>query len=481
MKRTLGLGIVVLSCLAACGATDGVSESHEADAVSGSAIVRADADGGSPAAVAVVVRTFFGSFSYCSGVYVAPRVVLTAAHCLSDFVDRVTVYYGPNAVADKELLGEGDDPTQPWTGVESWFRHPDYDANLHYPDLAVVYLKRSLPFEPVKLARFPLGSSAVGTQMRIVGWGASRALTPDVSQHEGIGIQRSASVPFLGSPTEADFVPEDPNNGLFVPEIRANLAKFDGIAPESNSCAGDSGAPVFATQGGGEKFVAAINFFTGLSCEGYSMATRVEPFLPFFDQAIEQAGALALDPTLQCVEVTDAGVYTAYFGYENENVVSLDVPHGQNNQLSGGDPDVPSTHFLPGDHPWNFFVDFSQRDKVRYRLRNSESHGGGPHAVTANSRSARCDANAADVACARSCRAFEACEIEGYPFASCMADCLSNLTFFEENAFPQCVEPFAAFQRCLAAVPSADLCNFDDPPPFCVAESQAYDACFVTE
>ena len=58
---------------------------------------------------------------------------------------------------------------------------------------------------------------------------------------------------------------------------------------------------------------------------------------------------------------------------------------------------------------------------------------------------------------------------------------LGNLQFFAQEGFPQCVQPFAALQRCLATVPSTDLCNFDDPPAICVAETEAYDACFVSE
>lgn len=437
--------------------------------------MRADSNGGPRFAVAVIGQTIFGGTLYCSGVYVAPRVVLTAAHCLPDIVGRTIVYYGPSVTADQAQFGPNDDPTKPWTVAESWFRHPDYDANLHYPDLGVIYLQHPLPFEPAALARVPLTDALIGHDMTIVGWGASKALTPDITQFEGIGIQRTARFPFLGSPTEADFVAADPNNGLFDPTIRAHLAKFDGRAPESNSCAGDSGAPILVKMRGHE-FVGAINFFTGLSCEGYSMATRVQPFLPFFDGVIAKGGASAVVPTLACVDEPTSGSLTAYFGYDNQNAVNVDIPYGGDNKLRGDSAGARPAQFAPGAHPYNFFLDFSPRDKLKWELSNptqSCTHDDERSKVTASARSARCDANDPQVSCARFCRAEAGC---GVPFPDCMTDCTGNIPFFQDNA-PQCLAPYSALNRCIAALSTDAVCNYSSPPS-CVDEQAAFDNCF---
>jgi hypothetical protein len=474
MIKRFGVAVGLLSSLAGCGAA-GEGAEPEADlGVSGSAIVRADSEGGPDYAVAVIGETIFGGHRYCSGVYVAPRVVVTAAHCLPDIVGRTIVYWGADVTADQDQFGPDEDPSKPWTVAESWARHPDYDANLHFPDLAVVYLQHDLPFQPAQLARFPLRHSDIDRELKIVGWGASKALTPDLSQFEGIGIQRQAKFPFMGSPTAADFVAADPNNGLFVPQIRARLAKFDGTAPESNSCAGDSGAPILAKRGG-RSYVAAINFFTGLSCEGYSMATRVEPFLDYFDDAIEKGGALPVKPTLNCVDQAANGTFTAYFGYDNKNAVSMDIPLGRDNRLAEDTAGVRPTHFLPGEHDWNFYQDFSGRDRLTYELRSQDARCRQNQAsVTASSRSPRCDATAPDVSCARLCKALDAC---GYPFSDCMTDCTSSIPFFEQDA-PQCLAPWAALNRCIAALPTEDACNYSSPPS-CVQEQADYDNCWL--
>ena len=479
MNKTIGTIAGLCSCLvAACGSNSGTGDSTTGEGSVGQsqeAIVRADSLGGDRAAVAVVAQTIFGETRYCSGVYIAPRVVLTAAHCLPDIIGRTIVYYGPSVTADQAQFGPDDDPSKPWTVAETWARHPDYDADLHYPDFAVVYLQRTLPFEPAPLFRLPLPRSLVGHDMKIVGWGASKALTPDITQFEGVGLQRSARFPFLGSPTEADFVPADPNNGLHDPTIRARLAKFDGRAPESNSCAGDSGAPIFLSLFGRD-YIGAINFFTGLSCEGYSMATRVEPFLPYIDDAILKGGAAPVTPILDCVDETEHGSLTAYFGYDNKNVVNIDIPLGRDNKLKGDDANVRPTQFVPGPHPWNFFVDFSKRDKLVYELDSPTqtcSRGDDAEKVTASSRAPRCGATDPQVSCARFCKAEVAC---GLPFADCMTDCLGNIPFFQSDA-PQCLAPYAALNRCIAALPTDAVCNYSSPPS-CVTEQAAFDNCF---
>jgi len=124
-------------------------------------------------------------------------------------VGRVIVYFGDSVTADQAQFGPTDDPSKPWTVAESWSQHPDYDANLHHPDLSLIYLQHKLPFAPASLLRSPIRNSEIGSQLKITGWGASRALTPDLSQFEGVGIQRTARFPFFGSPTEADFVPAE--------------------------------------------------------------------------------------------------------------------------------------------------------------------------------------------------------------------------------------------------------------------------------
>lgn len=476
MMKRFGVALSVVGCAVGCASADPGDPAQESVGQSASEIVRADKVGGPDAAVAVVGLTGTGGRRYCSGVAVAPRVVITAAHCLTDIVERAIVYYGEDVTADQDQFYNEDDPSQPWTVATTWVQHPDYVADLHYPDLAAVYLPRELPFQPAELLRTPLRNSDLNDQLTVSGWGASKALTPDLSQFEGVGIQRTAKIPFLGSPTVRDFVPEDPNNGLFVPSIRADLAKFGGRAPESNTCAGDSGAPIYVKRGN-RQYVAAINFFTGLSCEGYSMATRVEPFLGWFDESIAKGGELAIAPKLKCVDEGADGSYTAFFGYENPNVVNVEIPLGRDNKLREDTAGVRPTNFLPGSHPWDFFLEFGRRDSLEWEVRSggNSCHDREKRAV-ASKRSPRCDEAAPDVSCAQLCKGFDACGF-GLDFGDCMTDCTSNIGFFQQE-LPQCLAPWVALNRCMAALPTEELCNFSSPPS-CVDETAAYEACFL--
>ena len=111
---------------------------------------------------------------------------------------------------------------------------PDHQSAFNYPDLAVVYLDRELPFDPLPLYPGPVNNPWIGTQAEIVGWGGSKALTADISQVEGFGVKRSGFATIDGSPTAADFHPDDPNPGILDPAIRANLIKLDGEVPNAN-------------------------------------------------------------------------------------------------------------------------------------------------------------------------------------------------------------------------------------------------------
>src|SRR5207237_813773 len=97
----------------------------------------------------------------CSGGYFAPRVVATAAHCLTTIADgQLFIYYGDNFEADFPQLSHPDGlhppaPGQPsvWAKADSFEIHPSYVPDQHFPDIGVVYLDRKLPFDPLPLSR----------------------------------------------------------------------------------------------------------------------------------------------------------------------------------------------------------------------------------------------------------------------------------------------------------------------------------------
>lgn len=486
VRHLLGIGALALT---ACSSD--VQEA--ADGKIEQPIVRAAAQGGKDQVVLLYMRTVSnGQFRSrtCTGTYIGPRLVLTAAHCMSNVVSNlVYAYWGEHFDTDFAALPQaGITPIIPPPGQPSLFAqaetyqvHPDWDPSLVHPDMAVVYLDRDLPFKPLEVARFRVSKDFEGKTATLDGWGASQALSADISQTVGGHTQRTGFTKILGSPTSADYHPEDPNAGMLVPAIRRDTLKTDGHAPYANSCAGDSGGPLFVKKNG-KDYVAGVGSWTGLWCEDYALFTRIDPFLDFIDDAQRRTGDAPVTAHLECVAPNTDGTYTAFFGYENENGVSVDVPYGFRNLLPLDTDSRRPTHFSPGEHDFVFGVDFTAKQQVLYTLvPQTECGGGRPSIIVANKRSKACGPEQEQqVACGGLCRAgFKAgCTDQLPSFSQCMSDCMSIV-----DGFPECAAEALAMNQCYAGTPSGEdhwLCNGDGfmPSSFdCFDQEMAFYSC----
>jgi hypothetical protein len=474
MMRKLSLGLCGLLLGACAFATEDDVAQTDQD------IVRGHRENGFPQVVAVRINGFNG-WTLCSGTYVAERVVITAAHCIrADAIPGQTfVYHGKDYLTDVESLPAIPAPGErsKWARAESVQVNPSYDPGVNYPDVAVVFLDRELPFKPIPLLRRHVSDSTrYGT---IVGWGGKRALTADISQVEGAGIKRSATVRLLGSPTEADYHEDDPNPGMLDPEIRAGLLKTDGRAPRANACAGDSGGPLLVERHG-KDYLAGVGMWTGLFCEDYSIFTRIDPLLEFFDGQVERAGAADIVPRLECVEETPSGL-VAHFGYTNENGLTVKIPYGAKNAFERDRTRERPSSFAPGDNPYAFSVPFTAGQKLTWRL---NPPGGPTTIVTANDASPRCEAGGAALVCAANCQAAldAECAEPGASHGSCFNGCVESISLY---GYYGCGAEASAYYACGGGL-SSDASNWDcslagfppsPMPPACQPELDAFFAC----
>lgn len=466
--RKLACLTLAAAAVAGCGAP-GPNVAPEIDETQ-APIVRGETEAGFPQVVLVEARLNNGGRLRCSGTYIGSRLVLTAAHCTRPGLlspNGVFVYYGDDYATDVAQVPAIPPPGQPsvWARSDSWETHPDYQPALNYPDLAVIYLDRELPFDPLPLFPGPVTDRWVGKQAEVVGWGASRALTPDLSEVEGLGVKRSGLVTILGSPTEADFHPDDPNAGLLDPAIRADEIKLNGQDPSPNPCAGDSGGPMILTRHG-VSYLAGVGFWVGLSCEDYSIFTRLDPFRKFIHDALERAGRLPIVPRLQCLDHRADGSLRAYFAYENENGISMTIPYGKHtNDLPLDTAGARPSQFLPGDHPWAFGVSFPADQRLKYKLSSPQ---GGTTVLQVDKRTPPACTAGVDLACAHACDAQLAADC-GFDqpaslFESCVAGCIDNL-----GLFPTCAAEWTAYNECIGGLsPDAGnwFCDPDFPPAF---------------
>jgi hypothetical protein len=458
LKRAIVMcGAAALVSLACSGAdvpldpTDQIGES----VVRGTPVPVSDVPSiGRPYVVMVLFITFSGQISACSGTYFAPRVVLTAAHCVpAEYTPQAIVYYGTDFLGDTAEPVEIPPPGSPsvWAFADSWLENPGFDANPFDADLAVVFLDRKLPFDPLPLFRNRLDASWTNQLATLVGWGANKALSEDTSENEGFGVKRTGKAPIVGTPTLADYQPSPEEIPLLTPAVRGHNIKLNGKKPNANLCSGDSGGPFLVNQWG-QDYIAGVATRTGPWCENISLYTRIDPYLPFLDEAYRRGGQALLIPSLDCVDSWN-GKLTAYFGYKNDNGVSISLPYGTANSFPLDVESERPTLFEPGEHRFDFGIGVKSGQTLAWKLSPPNSP---TTEVRATVSSPRCT-DTMGRRCARYCEATLASEcIDEFDvnWNECITACIDG--YQNQWAGTSCEDEWATFLGCVAATPPAE-------------------------
>jgi hypothetical protein len=186
----------------------------------------------------------------CTGTLVAPRIVVTAAHCLNtvDTAQLMTVTFAADVstATDAERVRTIDARIDPaWTSG--------------FDDVALLRLEQDAPVAPAML---DLASPAkTSASVTVVGFGA-----------DGVGNtgKRLSGASLVGAVRPGD---------------------FDITASPAMTCNGDSGGPAFENDGAGERFVGIASYGDEACTTGTEM--RVDALSSFLTSAMADLSAAA--------------------------------------------------------------------------------------------------------------------------------------------------------------------------------------------
>lgn len=233
-------------------------------AVQSQAIIGGQSDRSLSGVTAIVA----GKTPFCTGTLVAPRLVVTAAHCITQ-----AKRYGMGSVKVRVDIWNGSSEKSDLYEVLQWFEHPLYSRTSQgiRNDVGVIVLKDSV----VKAKQYALYSGTlssrwVGKKLRFAGYGLVRTQPSPLNW----GKRRVVD--------------------LTIRQVLQD--RIEAKDSRKSTCTGDSGGPALLWTNKAWHVVAFSSYVTGRSnsrgplCDGSSWAFRVDALLTWLKSMIARYG-----------------------------------------------------------------------------------------------------------------------------------------------------------------------------------------------
>lgn len=213
---------------------------------------------------------------FCGGSLIAPKVVLTAAHCVAG-----TTASEIDAVVGRTRLSRSADGQR--ISVTRIVRHPDYDAKTQTDDVALLQLAEPAAVTPLALdGPGDAPAEKPSTLVTVAGWGATKegGNTSDDLRFVPLRIRSNAAC-------ENEFGDVDGEATVCAGSTRAG----------EDSCQGDSGGPLFRGDGDTARQVGIVSYGAGCGRAGVpGVYTRVGGYAEFIAQQAALLNGDAIPP-----------------------------------------------------------------------------------------------------------------------------------------------------------------------------------------
>ena len=236
--------LLCLSCDEQGGAVE-IEQTHQS-------IIGGTADSGHPAVGAVVMNYFL-----CSGTLIAPKIVVTAAHCVLPNDPPKQFGLGPKTSSATEILNVVQAIPHPQYGqgnVDGW------TVNVH--DIAILVLDKAAQAQPMKYRTESI-DGLTGAPVTFVGFGVTVPGNPTTT---GTKMKVAGTIGKVAA------------QGFF---------NYTSPANPKNTCTGDSGGPAVYSNGGVDEVISGVSGGDE-ACAENGFNTRVDAHAAWIQQLIQQ-------------------------------------------------------------------------------------------------------------------------------------------------------------------------------------------------